>query len=224
VLDAARITELLEQQAPDGRPTFNWLREQAPEAELVAALRAAQASMTRHLLCDLLGYREVASGVPVLLGCLADHDVGVRGAAAEALMNIFSAHPEQATPEAREALMQRWELEEHDEIRRTLVLALGAARHGPFAPTLEALLDDPDKLMRKVAVRAFAWHGGVDAGPRLLGMFAAEENPYERASLARLLGHIGYRPAIPALRAALNDPLPVLREDAAEAVAQLEAA
>lgn len=223
MMDAGEIFELLEDPARGGPLTSGWQLARAPDAALVAALRAATKTRMRHALCDLLGYREAASAVPALTGLLADDDADVRGAASEALLKIFYEHPDAASPQAREALMGRWQLEPDDGLRRTLVLALGAARHEPFAATIKALLDDPDPGMRSIAVRAFAWHGGARAGPRLLDMFNAEESPYRRASLASLLGRTGYRPAIPALRAALTDPVAVLRDDAADALARLEA-
>jgi HEAT repeat protein len=83
-------------------------------------------------------------------------------------------------------------------------------------PTLIDLLYDADAGTRSEAAFALGRIGDSRAGPALLERFTNTDGAHwERHGPAAGLGSVGYRPAIPALIAALDDPDPVLRSGAA---------
>ena len=149
--DSETIIRLLNEPADDRRPLMHELRRSAPAAQLILALKSSPAnSLTRHLLCDLLGYRRVRSAVPILVQFLDDPDSSVRSAAAESLGKIEH-------PSAGEALLERLRKEQEIGTRRTLIVSLGAVGFKGAINFLIESLDDDDDAVRGVA----AWSLGA---------------------------------------------------------------
>jgi HEAT repeat protein len=98
-------------------------------------------------------------------------------------------------------------------------------------PCLLRALDDPDSAVVAAAEDAIGnsvYQQTVPAslyrrlGERLLELFTAEGQPREvRTGAQYALGLLGYRPAVPALVAALDDEAPIVRWNSAEALAHI---
>ena len=97
-----------------------------------------------------------------------------------------------------------------------------ARRDAEAISLLVECLCDESSFLRELAEQAFLRMGEEQAGP-LVPMLAGGLW-YTRLSAARLLGRLGYRPAVPALLALCDDPnatVAVAARDAVVAVARL---
>jgi hypothetical protein len=149
---AADAIRMLEEDTPDRRPTMDMLRREAPIRALTAALREARRPLTRHLLCDLLGFRMARSAIPELLDALGDSDRGVRCAAADAVGKAFGYPRRPPRPRlvaiALPVLLQQWDAESTPEVRSVLATSLGLIGDASACSRLERALNDPDKRVR----------------------------------------------------------------------------
>jgi HEAT repeat protein len=156
-MEPHEIIAALEAPTEDRRPLMAELRESAPPAALAAALAGGAEPHARQLLADLLGFQAAPAGVPALTAALSDPEPRVRASAADALGKVFLAHPEAPGREdAGAALLARWEAEPETPVRHMLAAALGATRHTPALPALEAAQEDADRGVRDAAAWALA--------------------------------------------------------------------
>jgi HEAT repeat protein len=109
------------------------------------------------------------------------------------------------------------------DARRQAAVSLAQLRHARAIPSLRRRCrTDGDALVRRLALEAL----GVFHGPALLGDFLgalSDTDGEVRAAAAKLLGRSGLRPAVPALRRALQDRSEKVRAEAALALRRLRA-
>jgi len=102
--------------------------------------------------------------------------------------------------------------------RRILCDILGARRARTAIPALVECLDSPSPSIKDDAAEALGKIGSPRAGPALLSHFVVDP----RLWFAVALGAIGYRPAIPYLIEALENPNAMVRGGAAWALEELK--
>lgn len=157
-LTPERILALLDEPAPPGEETLDLhdrLHRDASTSNLVGALRAATDLFDRQMLLDLLGFRHAKAAIPDLLAYLSDPEPKVRGAAADALGKAFGYVRVPPPPSRREhalaVLRERWAVEDSDAVRSTLAQTLALLGDPSVRPLLEAVLDHPDRRVRRQA-------------------------------------------------------------------------
>lgn len=183
--DSESIINLLDKPTSDRRPLFQELRRNAPAAQLILALKKRPANgLTRHLLCDLLGYRRVKSAVPILVQFLDDADSGVRSAAAESLSKIEDQS-------AGSQLFERLKKEKDIGTRRALIIALGAVGFKGAIETLIEALNDDDEAVRGVAAWSLGALKAQQARSILVKMLSNETNTFILDNVREALTQIG---------------------------------
>lgn len=109
------------------------------------------------------------------------------------------------------------------DVRRQAAISLTQLRHAKAIPALRRhCRSDGDALVRRLALEAL----GVFHGPARLGDFLgalSDTDGEVRAAAAKILGRSGLRPAVPALRRALQDRSEKVRAEAALALRRLRA-
>ncbi len=158
-LTAAEITRLLTQAADDRRPAIRLIMK-APASAVIKALRTANTSDVRHILCDVLGFRREARASRVLMEMLDDSAPGVRAAAADALAKLRLS-------EAGRLLAQRLRSEPDAGVRSMYAAALGAVKHTAAIPLLIASLCDESSAVRSCAAWSLGHLRARDAEPAL---------------------------------------------------------
>lgn len=126
----------------------------------------------------------------------------------------------EASLEAIVAAMREAKAPKTRQILCDIVAALHAAE---AVPELLAALNDPPPALRSAAADALAAIRDPNTGPALLRHYRSEPDPDVRTVLAVALGAVGYRPAIPELILALNDPHRALQIEAAWSLGELRA-
>src|ERR1700748_2240527 len=136
-MEPQEIIAALEAPAEDRRPLMWQLRDEESPAALAAALAAAPPPLPRQLLADLLGFQAAPEGAGALTLALADPNLKVRAAAADALGKVYLAHPDAPRREdAGAALLARLQAEDQLPVKHMLAAALGATRYAPALPVL----------------------------------------------------------------------------------------
>lgn len=107
--------------------------------------------------------------------------------------------------------------------RQILCDIVGDRRAAQALPELLDALKDPSPNVRSAAADALSNVGDSQAGPALLERYRAEEDKDVRVMLAVALGAVHYRPAIPDLVQALDDPYDTLQVEAAWSLGELKA-
>lgn len=184
-MDAKQIIQLLEAPTDDRRPIFQKVKEGAPVAALIEALRLATTPLTRQLLADILGYREEKAAVPVLINALQDSSPEVRNSAADALSKIED-------PRAGEALMTQY-IQEDDDIRQTLAIALGAVGYRPAIPYLIQALSSPSQMLRICAAWGLRSLHATEAKDAIQSALAQETDAYSIDEMSKVLRSITSR-------------------------------
>lgn len=101
-------------------------------------------------------------------------------------------------------------------IRRLFCEILGKSCDGEAVPILIGCLSDPSQDVAHEAADALGRIGDPAAGPALMEHLIKVEQDGNRSSFDySALAAVGYRPAIPFLIRALNDPQPLMCEAAA---------
>ncbi len=164
------IIQLLENPPGDGGwPVVQKVIDEAPSTELIAAMYESSNIETRETLCYIFGYRKDIQSVPTLLEVLHDPSPRLRGSAAEALAKIED-------PEAGQALLTQYLVEEDQGIKEWYVIALGAVGYRPAIPYLIRALEVEN--LRRYAALAL---GNLKAGEAKEAMQQAlvhETDPY----------------------------------------------
>ena len=161
---------------------------------------------------DALGAEAVAA-VPQLTAALLDELPEVRAGAAQALGTIGSA-----ARSAESALAKA--LEDKDaQVRMSAILALGQITGTPSAQPLVVALKDENPRMRDTAATLLVKMG--QPAVAALSQLKNEENGDLRLAAITILGRIKHADAVPALIAALDDPLTPVRDAAAIALGQI---
>jgi HEAT repeat protein len=154
-LKADGIIELLEEPTEHRYPVKLRITQEAEGNEIIKALERASEPLTRQILCDILGDRFERSAVLILLECLQDSSIGIRGSAADAL-GLIGDHA------AGPSLAVQYEAEEQGSVvRHLLSSALGAVAYRPAIPLLLEALQDKDSVLRGSA----AWSLGMMPAP-----------------------------------------------------------
>jgi HEAT repeat protein len=170
----------------------------------------------RRVAADILSNLNVPEAAPSLVDALADGDVDVRIAALPALarLNVTSAWDDVVNclsdPEA--------------EVRARAVAALRRlAKDGnDFPMHVHPLLDDPVPAVRAVAAASLLSTGPNARAEATLREMAAAEKAESRVEALKSLGTWGGEAAFEIAAAALEDPQPVVRRAAAEALAGID--
>jgi HEAT repeat protein len=168
---------------------------------------------------------EASEAVPALIETLRDADDETRREVQFALASIGPAAAP-AVPELTESLES-----ENEEVQYSAVYALG--RIGEQAkdacPNLLKLLGREEEFPRIAAVWALTRIDPgrpeiIETGLPILTEALQSDRDLLRAEAASTLAEIGEaaRPALPALRAALNDPSPSVRQAAETALERIE--
>jgi HEAT repeat protein len=139
-LEPSAVIAMLTGEVPDRRPALKVLSKVAVPT-IVAAIKSADSSSVRGVLCDVLGFRHAAGAVPVLIEMLDDLDPSVRSSAADALAKIRD-------PAAGPALQRQFKYEVSSPVRSMLAAALGAVGHAPSIPLLIKSLSAPWDAVR----------------------------------------------------------------------------
>ena len=106
--------------------------------------------------------------------------------------------------------------------REILCDILGQRHASQALPELIEALKDASPNVRSAAADALASVGDPQAGPALLEQYQTEEDRDVRVMLAVALGAVHYRPAIPDLIQALDDPYDTLQMEAAWSLGELK--
>jgi HEAT repeats/HEAT repeat len=175
-MNAQDIIHLLEESTDDGWQVMRQLTIDAPLRELVTALQAKPAPLTRQLLCDILGERAmdplIDAALPVLIEELQDPSLGVRSSAVEALTKI-------GNPSTGDALLVAFNKEEPDEgMQRAFLTAFGAVGYRPALPLLLQALRDPVDATRQCAAWSLGELKAHEAQDPLRQALAQETDPY----------------------------------------------
>jgi len=226
------LAELLgdDQEPPDVRWACVYaFRDTAPRGrQAIAPLREAVDGPDSHLAAEairVLGKYEVGrkATTAVLVRALANADGDVRAAAAASLAN-FGQEGRDATAALLTCLRDKtW------AVRKAAATALGkvAAPQSQVPAALVKTLGDKDNQVRQAAVLALMDLGMPDGTitPIVRILDSDSEAPHIRWACAHALSRIGKRgrPAITALRKALNHDDPRLSKQAAEAIANIQA-
>jgi HEAT repeat protein len=150
-LTAKKVIQLLELPTDTYISITDHISDNAPVAELIAALQERSTPRIRHILCYMLGDRREKAAVPILIKCLKDRSPSVRATAADSLGKI-------GDPRAGEALFERFVgAEKSMGARHMLASALGAVGYEPAIPLLIQALEDSNGTLRGCA----AWSLGV---------------------------------------------------------------
>ncbi len=177
-LQASDIIRLLEEPDVDRWPSKERISTEARPVEITAALQAAAAPLTRHLLCDILGDRCVVEAVPTLIACLRDPDPGVRNAAAEALGKIGDSR-------AGPALLERFVAEPDLGMRRQLAASVGSVGYRPAIAALIQALQDPDEGLNATAAWGLGILGAPEAADALRQALARATSPSTATRVAQ---------------------------------------
>jgi HEAT repeat protein len=182
---AQEIVQLLEEPTLDRRPIKKKIADNASLKELLNALGIARNSLTKQILCELLGNRKDNTSVPILLDMLHDEIAKVRCVAADSIAKIGS-------PSAGVPLLDRLLVEKDKGVKHMIVLALGSVGYSPSIPKLMECLSDSDGTLRGCA----AWSLGVlkaeEAKEKLRAALKKEENEYAKNRMTealRILNH-----------------------------------
>lgn len=169
-LTAKKIIQLLELPTNTYISITDHISDNAPVAELIAALQKPSTPRIRHILCYMLGDRREKAAVPILIKCLKDRSPSVRATAADSLGKIGDSR-------AGEALFERFTgAEKSMGARHMLAAALGAVGYEPAVPLLIQSLNSLDEGLRGCA----AWSLGV--------LYAREAKDALQRALAREIG------------------------------------
>ena len=150
-MNATEVIQLLEIPTTTVEDAFdvkNKIKSEASVSEMVSALQQSPNADVREILCDLLGELASQQAVPALIESLHDPSAAVRGSAADALGRI-------GEPTSGEALMERY-IQEDDDLRQLLAIALGAAGYRPAIPYLIEALSSPSQWGLKSLNASFA--------------------------------------------------------------------
>jgi len=150
---------------------------------LVEALRAANVSTIRGVLCDLLGFRHDAAAVPVLMEMLDDLDPSVRASAADAIAKI-------GDPKTGRALEEHFRFELSSEVRSMLAAALGAVGRRQAIPLLIESLNDPWAALRGCAAWSLGHLRALSAEAALGKAVKVEQDAYPRKRMECALREI----------------------------------
>ncbi|MDD5371050.1 MAG: HEAT repeat domain-containing protein [Anaerolineaceae bacterium] len=145
-LTADEINRQLEEPTDDRRPLKHQIKREAKIKDLIQALMISKSSLSRRILCDILGDRHAKSAIPILIKCLDDDDWKVRSDAAEALSKIGSS-------KAGESLLEHLK----KDPLPAYVFALGSVGYRDAIPFLESMLESDSNTIRGGA----AWSLGV---------------------------------------------------------------
>jgi HEAT repeat protein len=182
-MNAREIIELFEAPEDNGLSIKQRVSAEAPTSELIAAVAEAP-SLTRQILCDILGERCEEDAVPVLLHCLYDSSPNIRGSAADALGKIGHS---QAGP----VLLERFLEEEDRGVKQLLASALGAVGYRPAIPLLIPALDSSDTVLRNCAAWGLGILGAHEAEDALRNVLNREtESAHYRKLLAEALAAV----------------------------------
>ncbi len=184
-MNAQDIIHLLEEPTNDGWQVMHQVTTNAPLLELVAALQANPAPLTRQLLCDILGERAadpmIDSALSVLVEELQDPSLGVRSSAVEALTKI-------GNPSTGDALMAAFSKEEQDEgMQRAFLTAFGAVGYRLAIPLLLQALRDPVDATRQCAAWSLGELKAHEAQDPLRQALAQETDPYVAGVMKKAL-------------------------------------
>lgn len=142
---AQAIVAELERPVGNRIPLMDRLRRSAKIADLIEALQLASSTLTKQLLCDLLGQRSAVSALPALIGKLSDRSPRVRSSAADAIgkIHIRRAIEPLARYRAGDAIASRLDRERDPSVRSTLIAAAGATLHRGSIDVIRQSASDP---------------------------------------------------------------------------------
>ncbi len=103
-------------------------------------------------------------------------------------------------------------------VQKQAIVALGRMLDTTAVPLLLPFLQNKDDGLRSEAVFALGQLGTRPAVSALLDLWAAEKDVESRAAILQALGKTAGAEALPVLHAALRDPLPLIRGEAALAL------
>lgn len=103
-------------------------------------------------------------------------------------------------------------------VRRNAVILIGAVHRPASFPALAALLADPSVDVRRAAVNAVAQSDPTRAAKALVDRYQTESSMAVKLNIISVLGDLKSVPAVPLLRAALDDPYPQFRSEAVRAL------
>jgi HEAT repeat protein len=176
-MNAAEIIRMLEEPTQNRWPVIHKIRDEAAISELVTALQQSTRSLTRRILCDILGFRAelgrlpTGSAISTLIESLHDPDEGVRSSAADALGKI-------ADPSAGPALLaQYYKEQEGSRVRHMLASAVGASHNTSAIPALIEALSSSDNILRRSATWGLRHLKAQEAREALHKALLVEKDP-----------------------------------------------
>ena len=177
-MNAKEIIRILENPSDDALSSKWKVRDEASIEELIAAMHEPKTIRVTKILCELLGKRQDAKAVSVLIEALHNEDAGVRSEVAQALAQIGS-------PLAGEPLLAQYLKEKDEEVKDWQVIALGAVQYRPAIPYLiQALHHD---RLRSYAALALAELQAKEAIPMIQEALAHEKDEYEQKLINQAL-------------------------------------
>lgn len=199
--------------------SFGGFRQDATAVAAVIDGLSSPDPVVRRVSAEILGDLPIPAAAPALAGALADPDPGVRIAS---LRGLAQAHAAASGATVLECLR-----DPEADVRRAALDALGRlADEAPagIAQQAEALLNDPDTLVRVRAALLLCRLGPHQAARRALQEMAADPHVPVRVSALQALGERGEKQAFEPVLAGLNDlhASPLVRQAAAAALVQID--
>ncbi|MCB9741319.1 MAG: HEAT repeat domain-containing protein [Alphaproteobacteria bacterium] len=147
---------------------------------MAEALAASEFGPWRAFLCNLAGDRHDESSVSILIGLLADPEAKVRNEAVDALARI-------ADPRAGAPLLHLLLTEPRIDIRRGVLMALGAVNAREAVPLLLEYLRNPDAAQRGGAAWSLGRLGAIEARTELEEARGRERNAWASSQMTAAL-------------------------------------
>jgi len=148
----------------------------ASNRELTKALRLTSNSLTRQILCDILGEKHAQVALLPLVRCLDDASSGVRSSAADALGKLKNY-------KAGRPLIEHFKIESDPGTQRMIAAVLSAVHYKPAIPLLMHLLKSQDISMRGTAALALGELKAFKALDLLENLLIRETDSYPRQGM-----------------------------------------
>jgi HEAT repeat protein len=167
-----------------------------------------------HTYIEAIERLKFREAIP-LLTKIAEGEVGLRGAAVQALVEMGAS-------EAAPALAKMFR-DPSVELRRRLISLMLQADYRPAMPIIRSLLEDTSVPIRRSALNAVErWHD-VEAAAEVRRLCYRDPNPFTRPHAIKCLTALIGREAIADLIALADDPNTNVRRAVAESLSALDA-
>lgn len=183
-MNASEIIDLLQNSSEVGYLKKDKIKREASPSEIISALQITDTSLTRQILCDLLGELHAQDALLPLINCLDDESDRVRSSAADALAKLGNVA-------AGSALLERYiKLETNQPVRRMLAAALGAVKYREAIPALMLGLQEADASLRGTVAWSLGHLEAIESYSNLQEALQRETLPYAIERMREAIAHL----------------------------------